>query len=438
MSSRSDTTSPYVEAFEAARPNLPGGAGPAQLRRAAIERFASQGFPGRKSEEWRYADLKPLTRTAFQPAGRVEVAEDAALEPLAIAGLGGPVLVFVNGHFDPAQSRLSGLADGVTVTSFAEAAGAEDGELAGVAGELAEADALAQLNTAMMGDGYVIDLAPGTRLAAPIHVVSYMTRAEGRAAHLRNVIRLGAGASAEIVETFAGDESAYFVDSVTQAKIAGDARLKLHRRQREGDQAVHLSRSFVTLARGRFDMACLARGAISAHHEMELTFTEEGGAATFNGVQLARVDQTQDMRTFIDHGVAECTSDQTYRGVLAGGAKAAFQGKILVRRDAQKSDANQHSASLLLDRRSEADAKPELEIYADDVQCAHGSTVGELDANQLFYLTSRGLSPAEAKTLLVEAFVAERLGAIETEAVREAMTAEARAWMDATLQETDL
>jgi len=435
---RREPTSDYLEAFETARERLPGGERLANLRRGAMERFASLGLPGRKVEEWRYADLKRLSRTVFAPANDTAAIDEAAIDTLRIPGLEGPVLVFVNGRFDRARSKLEKTTDGLTLRSLAEAL-EEDPEAAeAMLGDLREADALVQLNTAMMADGYLIELAPGTRLDRPVHIICCMTGAEGAGAHLRNLIRLGAGAKAEIVETYGGDDTGYLVNAVTQADLADGSELQLHRRQRESAQAVHLARSFVTLGNAGLTATGLSRGGASARHELAVTFTQAGGEARFTGIQLARGKQTLDTRTFMDHAVAGAESDQTYRGVLAAGAKGAFQGKVLVRRDAQKTNATQHAASLLLDRSAEADTKPELEIYADDVQCAHGATVGELDEDQLFYLTSRGLTPGEAKTVLIEAFVAEQLAGIETEAIREAMSEEARLWMEKTFEETDL
>lgn len=435
MQAMRDTTSPYLETFEDARARLPGGSGMAALRQRAIERFAALGLPGRKVEEWRYADLKPLARTAFASANDAGTIDEAVLDSLRIAGLDGSVLVFVNGRFDRSRSQVHE-AEGLSVRSLAEMLAEDDKSLPPQLAGLDDADALAQLNTAMMADGYVIDVAAGAELDRPVHIISCMTGADGMAAHLRNLVRLGAGAQAEIVESYGGDETGYFVNAVSQISLAEGARLDLCRRQREGRNAVHLARSFVHMEAAELEIRALSSGAASARHEIRIDFASPGGRARFDGVQLAAGKQTLDTRTFMDHAQGQTVSDQRYRGVLAAGAKGAFEGKVLVRRHAQKTEADQQSASLLLDRTAEADAKPELEIYADDVKCAHGSTVGELDADQLFYLTSRGLSPEQAKAVLVEAFVAELLGEAEAGGPLEAaLAADMRAWMAAHLKE---
>jgi len=434
MQAMRDTTSPYLQSFEDARGRLPGGSGVAALRQGAIERFAALGLPGRKVEEWRYADLKPLARTAFVPANDAGAIDESALDSLRIAGIDGPVLVFVNGRFDRSRSRIEDTA-GLSVRSLAESIAEEEDSLAPRLAELDEADALVQLNTAMMVDGYVIDIAAGTRLDQKVQILSYVTGAEGAAAHLRNLIRVGDGAHAEIVETYGGDETGYFVNAVSQVSLADGAELALCRRQREGRSAVHLGRSFVTMGAATLDVTTLSSGAASARQELRVEFTSQDGKLRYDGIQLAAGKQTLDTRTIMDHAQGRTESDQRYRGVLAAGGRGAFEGKVLVRRHAQKTVAEQQSASLLLDRSAEADAKPELEIYADDVKCAHGSTVGELDADQFFYLVSRGLSPEQAKAVLVEAFVAELLGEVESDPLAAALRADMRSCMTTFLKE---
>lgn len=436
MRAKRDTTSPYLENFEDLRGRLPGRTEVKALRQSAIERFAALGLPGRKVEEWRYADLKPLSRTAFAPANDAEAIDEAALDSLRIGELEGPVLVFVNGRFDRARSRLEEAA-GLRVRSLAEVIAEEEDSLAKRLAGLDEADALIQLNTAMMADGYVIDIAPDTRLDHTVQILFYMTGADGAAAHMRSLVRVGKEARARIVETYGGDETAYLVNAVSQISLADGATLELRRRQKEGRNAVHLARSFVSMDAANLDVGTLSLGAASARQELRVDFTSEGGQARFDGIQLAAGKQVLDTRTFMDHRQGHSESEQRYRGVLAAGARGAFEGKVLVRRHAQKTVAEQQSASLLLDRTAEADAKPELEIYADDVKCAHGSTVGELDADQLFYLTSRGLSPEQAKTILVEAFVAELLGESANDPLATALRADMRSWMTTFLEEIE-
>lgn len=426
MAGMAQDTAPLIAAFEAAREGLPGGDALAGRRLAAIERFRALGLPGRKSEDWRYAELRPLAGTAFAPADGTTVADAAALDALAVPGLGGVRLVFVNGRLDTGHSRLDDLPPGLLIRGVGHALEAGDAPPAPLPDEVEAGDALAALNTAMMADGHAIEIADHARIETPIEILHLHRGAEGGAAHLRNLLRLGTGARACVVESFGGDDSAAFTDSTTRIEIADDARLDLVRRQVEGRRTVHIARDFASLGRGHLAMTVLSAGAASARQELQARFTVPGGHVAYDGIQLADGDRVLDSRVHLDHAVPGCTSGQRYRGVLADTSRASFSGKVLVRRDAQKTDARQHAASLLLDRGAEANTKPELEILADDVQCAHGATVGELDAGQLFYLMARGLSPDEARALLVEGFVAELLADIAEEAVREALLAEVR------------
>ncbi|GEQ98726.1 Fe-S cluster assembly protein SufD [Iodidimonas gelatinilytica] len=429
MMDQSSDISGFQKAYDTTRPALPGGGWLQELRHIAMTRFMSLGLPGRKLESWRYADLKALRKTPFQPVTKAPEADIAAIEKAAIAGLDAPRLVFVNGRFSRPLSRLHTLPADLAPKSLRDVLMLGGGSIRDLVMDLRDGDAFDQLNTAMMSEGVVIEVPEGMQVKTPIEIVYLVTDADNGAAHLRNVIRLGQGASLTVVESFAGDDSRFFTNQITQTTLADGADLTLLRRQHEGSGTVHVSRTYATLGKARFQMASIASGSASARHELRADVTTEGGHVGYEGIQLARAGQVLDTLTFMDHAVPSCTSTQTYRAVLAGQSKAAFQGKVLVRRDAQHTDARQKADSLLLDRAAEASTKPELEIYADDVQCAHGATVGELDADQVFYLMARGLAPDEARALLVEAFVAELCGNIANEPVRDAFLADARNWL---------
>lgn len=434
--------SPFVSAFETVRGDLPGSDWVPRLRAGAIERFAALGLPGRKAEEWRYTDLKPLNDRAFAPANDRGAIDPEALAALRIDEADGPLLVFVDGMLDHGASQIADLPAGVSVKSFADALSDDDGEGDGQARaaleDLSDTDALAQLNTAMMRDGAIIEIADGAGVDRPIQIVHHAAGGDGAAAHIRNLIRLGDGASAKIVETYAGGDGATMTNAVTQIALAKDAALELATRQRQGPNALHIAKTVARLGRNaRLSASALAYGGRSARHELRVTVAEEGAHIAFAGVQLAAPRQSLDLLTHFDHAVGGAISDQAYRGVLQARARASFQGKVLVRRDAQLTDAQQQSDSLLLARTAEANAKPELEIYADDVKCAHGSTVGELSADQIFYLTARGVAPEEAKALLTEAFVTQVLDRIAIAPVRAAFVAEARDWLRRAVREQE-
>lgn len=434
MSNEPTAVSGYVQQFEAAGDRLPGGGWLAEARRVAINRFASLGFPGRKMEEWKYADLRPLSRTAYTGIGDTDGVTAETVEAHAVPGLD-PIcrLVFVNGRFMQPVSKLSGLPQGLQVRSLREMLMTGGGILRDTLLGLGEDDAFVQLNTALMRDGAVILLEPGVTIDRPLELLFIGGGAEGAASHLRTVIRAGAGAALNMVETYSGmGEEACFTNSVTQILLAADARLELTRRQQECPAAAHIGRTFLDMDKAQATITALSTGGLTARHELRATFNAGGGHLDFNGVQLSSGKQALDTLTLLDHAVPETSSNQVYRGVLAGQSTASFQGKVRVRRNAQHTDAQQHSASLLLERGATANAKPELEIFADDVKCAHGSTVGEMDPAQIFYLMARGLARAEAESLLTEAFIAEPIAGISDPAVREACLADARSWVKTT------
>ncbi len=420
----------FKRAYETAGPAFPGGKQLGGMRDQAMERFLSLGLPVRKAENWRYFDLTPLRDQAYSPALTLPTATLAMIDEAAVPGLEAPRLVFVNGRFSRTLSDMDRLPDTITCESLHQRLLDGDDTINRLGLDLADGDAFDQLNTAMLAEGLVIDVPDGVKVDQPLELVYLTSKADGLASHLRLVIRMGKGAELRLAETIIGDDSRAFTNLITQITLADDARLICTRRQLEGSQTVHVSRNHVTLGDALYELAQISTGGKSARHELLATFTSEGGHVEYKNVQLAGEGQIHDTLTLFDHAVPQCTSMQTYRGVLDKGSKASFQGKVLVRQDAQKTDARQKADSLILDRSAEANAKPELEIYADDVQCAHGATVGELSQDQLFYLNSRGLSPREAKAVLVEAFIAELCESVEPEPVRNAFLADARTWLD--------
>lgn len=409
-------TSVYLDQFAALRGQLPGGLD--ALRQAAIERFAASGFPSQKTERWRYTALSPIARAGFKPAEP----EAAAVEmPLPEA----PRAVFVNGFFRADLSKLSGLGDGVSVTSLATAWAAADAPLRkAIAGE----DGPAALNGALMRDGALIRLADGAVQERPLHLV-YLGAKADVAQHLRNVIITGADSRLVLAESYFGpDETAYWTNAVSNITLGKRAVVRHVKHQADGRAAFHIALAEVRLAAGaRYDNFALALGGATARNEIKVVFDGEGGDCRLNGVYLAAGAQRLDATTVIDHASAKCSSRQLYKGVLGGAAQAAFQGGVIVRPDAQETDAIQANHNLLLSRDAEVASKPELEIHADNVKCAHGSTVGELDETMLFYLQARGLEKNVARGLLIEGFVAEVFEEIADEGLRDSLKAAALA-----------
>jgi Fe-S cluster assembly protein SufD len=417
-------TVPYAEQFERLKPALPGAAA---LRERAFARYAAHGFPGMKREAWRHTRLGPISAAGFEAAERTELtpADLAAhLLPDALS------LVFVNGRLDTALSNVEQAPDGVEIESLAAALARGD-DLAGLLDEAAADtpdDALVALNTALMRDGAVIRIAAGATVETPIHLLFFAKR--GGMAQVRNLVLAGAGARATVIESYVGGGEPYWTNAVSQFVLEPGARIDHARQQAEGPAAYHIAANRVRLAEGAaFDSVSLMLGGAMARNETRVLVAGEGADCRLAGVSLGRGRQLQDNVTVVDHAVPHGTSDQAFKAVLDDQSHAVYQGKVIVRPDAQKTDARQANHNILLARSAEASSKPELEIFADDVKCAHGATVGELDRDMLFYLRARGLDERTARALLVEGFVVEVLERIASPEIRDMFATAVGGWL---------
>lgn len=410
----------YVEQF-ARQPAL-AGAEPGWLHRsreAALARFVELGFPTNREEDWRYTSVSMLERRPFEIGGEAEEeAGAAAAAGLALAD--SHLLVFIDGRFSPRLSRPGSLPDGAQLVPLSqvlaqqpevvEACIAEDGERSG---------AFAALNAAFWADGAYLDLAPGTVVERPIQLLFVATRPE-QASFPRNFIRCGAGARAVVIEHYAGtDERAYLVDAVTRIDLGNGAVLTHCKLQEEGLRAFHVGELRAEQgADSRLVSLSFAFGGQLGRSEIATRLDGEGAAAELAGLYLGDGRQHLDHHTRIDHLRPRCTSREFYKGVLDGSARAVFGARAVVHPGAQRTDAAQANHNLLLSPTAEVDTKPQLEIYADDVKCRHGATVGQLDPEQRFYLRSRGLDEATARAVLVHAFAREVLDRVDVPALR--------------------
>jgi Fe-S cluster assembly protein SufD len=418
--------------YAAHRARLPGAGRPwlNGLRDAAIEAFARIGFPNRRMEEWRYVDLRALGETAWRPADAGTVAAGDLPAPLLPDGVR---VVLVDGRFRPDLSQGLAGTEGLTVLSLADAIAAGDplAEQAFGPADWGRRGSLIALNTAMAGDGVVLSVADGARIE-PVEVLHWTTaHADPAEIHARHAILLHERAQATVVERFAGaDGAAVFANHGCHLRLAAGARLEHVRLQAEAGRVIHIGGNGVTLAAGA---AYLARyvglGAGVARIDLDAELHGERAELDLASVYLARGAQQQDLTTRVRHAVGACTSSQLVKGVVAGAARGVFQGAITVDKDAQKTEARQYSRALLLSPQAEVDAKPELRIFADDVQCAHGAAIGELDADQLFYLRARGIDEPPARALLVEAFVAEVVDRIGDAQARAMVARHVRDWL---------
>lgn len=418
----------YVHAFAEARARLPG-AGLAAARERALEGFLAHGFPTTKVEAWKFTNLAPLAATSFR------LAEGAALDPAALAEhrlAGAFCAVFVNGLFRPELSDLAGLPAGARVCALADALKAQPAAI-GTAPETGDrAAALAELNFALARDGAVLELAAGVALERPLQLLFVAASEAGPTLALpRNRIVLEAGACATVVETHvAAGDGVVWTNAMTEGRLGPQAVLRHGVRQTLSPQAFFTARGVWRLEEGaRYHGLTLATGARLARHETDLTFAGEQVECRLDGVTLVRGAQHADMTTRIDHGRPRGTSRQSFKNVAEDQAHAVYQGQVRVAPGAVQTDAQQLSRSLLLSDSAQADAKPELEILADDVKCSHGATVGDLDRDALFYLRARGLDPAAARALLIDAFAAEPIDAIEQPEVRAHFRAALARWL---------
>ncbi len=406
----------FLARYEGLRERLPGDR---DARDRAAAAFRAAGFPTVREERWKYTSLRAVAEAAFSEP-LLSIADGAEL--LAdLPLLDGPRLVFLDGRFRP---ELSILPEAVDAGTFAQIP--RFGTLA-----RADRDALVALNTMLAEDGAVIAVPEGVD-AGLLQLVSIAADGPGRAVafHPRHSVRLERGAKLMLVE-MSGGGGTYLHNPVTEAHVAEDAVLTHVRLQDESRTAYHLSTLYAEIARGgTYDSFNLALGARVARTEVHARLAGERSATHLNGAQLLGGAQHGDFTTIVSHDAPSCASRQTVKNVLSGRARGVFQGKIEVARIAQKTDGYQMNQALLLSPEAEIDSKPQLEIYADDVKCSHGATVGELDPGQLFYLRSRGIPEPEARSILVRAFLTEALDAIGDETVRAALDRAVDQWWE--------
>jgi Fe-S cluster assembly protein SufD len=420
------TVDHYRSQYQAWAGHLPGQPLPwlRRTREQALERFAHLGFPTVRDEEWKYTRVTAIADHPFTPAAQACIGLDADdIAPLLIAGANSHLLVFVNGHFAPSLSRPGRLPDGVTLSSLAAAVEQQPEELEPYLGRIGDpgASGFCALNTAFLTDGAYLHLPDGVAVEEPIELIFLTTRqAEAVFSQPRNLFVAGDRARATIIESYASlGDSGHFTNAITEVVVGNGAALEHIRLQGESDEAFHVATVQVRQGRdSRFTSHALGLGGRLSRTDINTLLDGEGGSCTLNGLYVAAGRRHVDFHTRIDHTRPRCTSRELYKGILDGAARGVFCGKIYVHPDAQQTDAQQSNRNLLLSPRAEVDTKPQLEIYADDVKCSHGATVGQLDDDAVFYLRSRGLDAATARHLLTHAFASEVVAQIGDGEVR--------------------
>jgi Fe-S cluster assembly protein SufD len=427
-----------TETFAAIADNLPGGAAVLKRREEAIGRFSALGLPHRRIEAWKYTDLRNLMKEALPPSLAVSVPVSAkqlddVLGPLA--KLEAMRVVFVDGFYAEALSdtrSVPGLAVMSLGRALADEADATSDRLLEIDG--IDNEPIVALNTAYVTDGAVIAIADKAKLEKPLLIVNVSASPEPRFVATRNVVAVGAHAHATIIEAFVtllGAATDAQASALTEIDLAKDAQATHVKCVLGTGGATHLANWLVGIGeRADYRGFQFTSGVALARNQLALTFKGQGGTIDLSGAFLAQGHEHIDTTLVVDHAVPGCTSRELFKGVLADEARGIFQGKVIVRPDAQKTDGKQMAKVLMLSPNAEFDSKPELEIFADDVVCGHGSTSADLDQDLLFYCRSRGIPEQEARALLIESFIGEAIAKVEREDVREALAALARQWLD--------
>jgi Fe-S cluster assembly protein SufD len=395
------------------------------LRKASLEKFAVQGFPSTRHEEWKYTDVRPILELGAQLCERPHLngLASSGVAEFAIPGLHGHRLVFVNGHFAPELSDIQEMPQGVTFGSLAEHI-AHDSEL--VQEHLNQyvvktaPTPFVDLNTAFLQDGAFLHVPQGIEIDEPIHLLFLSKPESATESHVRNLVLIGAQARVTLVEHYASTHDApYFTNSVTEIVVGKNARVEHTKLQMESPLAFHVASTQVQQERDVvFSSHNFDFGGRIVRNTSSAVMGGENIECTMNGLYLIAGDQHVDNHTAMDHAMPHCNSYEVYTGVLDDKARGVFNGKIFVRRDAQKTDAKQSNRNLLLSNEALVNTKPQLEIFADDVKCTHGATIGQLDEDAEFYLRARGIPKEQAHGLLVLAFASEVLEGVEDPSLR--------------------
>ncbi|MCX6928452.1 MAG: Fe-S cluster assembly protein SufD [Verrucomicrobia bacterium] len=419
-------TDKYLETFERFEAQARQPAWVFPLRKAGIVNFADLGFPTLQQEDWRFTNVTPIAKLPFKPVFQVP---RNSLTPEAVAGFTfGKVtasrLVFVDGHYAAELSSPGQPQPGVVIGSLAAALAADSGLIKAHLAQKAqgEGNAFSALNTAFFQDGGFVYVPAGKQVEVPVHLLFISTAKEaGATAHPRNLIIAEKGSQVTVLESYVSiAEASYFTNAVTDLVLGEGAVVEHVKFQDEGRNAFHIAAVHAQLARNcNFISHSIATGARLSRNSIRTALAGEGIECILNGLYLTRGDQLADHHMVVDHAQPHCNSHEYYNGILDGRSKGVFHGRILVRPAAQKTDAKQTNKNLLLSEDATADTKPQLEIYADDVKCTHGATIGQLNEESIFYLRARGIGAETARRMLIHAFAGEIIERIRYSPARE-------------------
>lgn len=430
---RTPAEAAILDRFAEVRDALPGGDAVKAERAEAFARFERQGLPHRRVEEWKYSDLRARLKSTAPLAARPS-AEEARAALAAVTDVFTDVdrhrLVLVDGRLRPELSDVDGLSvEKAAVAGLTERLATGAPELLRVP-EIAAGDIAVALNTAFVSEGVVVEVADGVRLSKPVEILHVATSGAPAARFARVVVNLGKDASATVVANAVGGGADGETNIVFDYRVGEGARLTVAARQAENAGTVHLASTFVRLAaRAELKHLTVAAGADFARHQSFVSFGGKGAKAALYGATMIDGKRHIDQTLVVDHAVPQCDSAELFKTAIDDRATAVFQGLIMVRPDAQKTNGKMMSQALLLSDEAQMASKPELEIFADDVVCGHGATSGQIDESQLFYLMARGIPRREAERLLIEAFLDEAIDAVGDEAIAGALRRTVSAWL---------
>lgn len=436
MTQAAESQHPYRAAFEQIQQQ--GAVQLGALRERAFGHFVQSGWPTTRLEPWRFTNVAPIAKGHFHlpptgaAGGAIDDLDAAALTPFELEGVDGARIVCVNGRYSPEQSEQGphALPPGVEVQGLAEVLATDPAAvepyLAKLAGFDAAASSFTALNTSLLQDGVVIRVAPKTIVDAPIHIMFVTAGGAERGpimTHPRVLVVAGEQSHVRLVETYAGlpsaDDAAYLTNAVTEIVVGNGAIVDHHKLVRESVPSYHIASMHLTTGRNAtFSSHAITLGGAIVRNDVQAEMNGEGGECTLNGLYMANGHRLIDNHTTIHHAQPHCNSHELYKGILDDQSRAVFNGKIIVAIDAQKTDAKQTNKALLLSEDAQINTKPELEIFADDVRCTHGATIGQLDENALFYLRSRGLDAEQSRNVLIHAFASDLLSRITIPSIR--------------------
>lgn len=426
-----------VKTFAAAKASLSGNPEVTDCREQAFRSFEAQGLPDRRVEAWKYTDLRALVREAKPLAvlPTANVMQRGAEACKALANVEARRLVFVDGTFVAALSDTAAIEPGLKISSFAEALACGDSNtLAYVANSNpAASDAAFSLNTAFMRDGAVIEVEAGAQIARPIHLVFFYGAEQAAAVVTRSVVVVGEGARLTLIESHEGpDDVDYQSNGVLDIRIGDRAVFDHIKIASDGKRALHIATLIASVGKNaKYNDFSLTMGGNVVRNQFFVSCAGTGSSIDLRGASLLKGTQHADTTLVLDHAVSDCQSREMFKSVLEDTSRSVFQGKITVRPDAQRTDARMMTRALLLSDAAEFDSKPELEIFADDVQCGHGCTAGSLDDELRFYLMARGIPAKEVEALLIQSFVGEALDVIESESIKLAVAKATEDWLQA-------